>query len=126
MPSQIMQFNNSQINRPTTAAAGVRYPHRGDINVLSHSSLSVSSVKGRGIIANQGLAAPGVEQVKRFRSDFPNLPGFSKFSTLRPQSPKVSSKCWFVLLVFNTILESFSSKASLVANSYSYSCCFMF
>ena len=77
MPSQIMQYNDSQNNRPTTAA-GVRYSHRGN------SSLSM-----RG--SNQGLAHLSVnaEKVKRFRSDFPNLPGFSKFSTLRPHSPKV-------------------------------------
>ena len=94
MPSQIMQFNSYQNNRPATAA-GVRYS-RGDVNVHSHSSLSM--MKGRGTSTNQGLALAGAsEQVKRFRSDFPNLPGFSKFSGLRPQSPKVSSRRLFVL-----------------------------
>jgi hypothetical protein len=94
MPSQIMQFNSYQKNRPATAA-GVR-SSRGDVNVHSNSSLSL--MKGRGTSTNQGLALAGAsEQVKRFRSDFPNLPGFSKFSGLRPQSPKVSSTRLFIV-----------------------------
>ena len=30
------------------------------------------------------------DNLKKFRSDFPNLPGFSKHTSLRPRSPKVS------------------------------------
>ncbi len=38
---------------------------------------------------NHGRTLSG-EQIKTFRSEFPNLPGFSRHSLLRPQSPKVS------------------------------------
>lgn len=38
-----------------------------------------------------GFNSDHSENIKRFRSDFPNLPGFSRHSLLRPQSPKVKS-----------------------------------
>ena len=39
-------------------------------------------------VINQELVES--DELKKFRSSFPNLPGFSKHSSFRPQSPKVS------------------------------------
>ena len=41
-------------------------------------------------VINQELVES--DELKKFRSSFPNLPGFSKHSSFRPQSPKVSLK----------------------------------
>ena len=70
------QVSCYRTKRPVTAS-----PNNGRARVpLSPSS----STTGGG-----GLLASG-EQIKRFRSEFPNLPGFSRHALLRPQSPKVS------------------------------------
>jgi hypothetical protein len=37
----------------------------------------------------RGINPARSEQIKKFRSEFPNLPGFSRHAMLRPQSPKV-------------------------------------
>jgi len=76
-PSQVMKYNGYQSNRPGTAAA-VRYSPRG---------LSTTGNNQEGL----GHLSVNSDKVKRFRSEFPNLPGFSQFSALRPQSPKVSN-----------------------------------
>lgn len=59
--SQISQYRS---NRPVTAS-----PNKVRIGLSLNSDHS--------------------EQIKRFRSEFPNLPGFSRHALLRPQSPKV-------------------------------------
>ena len=45
----------------------------------------------------KGMNLGRSEQIKRFRSEFPNLPGFSRHAMLRPQSPKVRSSCTLCL-----------------------------
>lgn len=62
--SQISQYRN---NRPVTASPN----------------------HGRRSIIHTGGGGDRTEQIKRFRSEFPNLPGFSRHALLRPQSPKV-------------------------------------
>ena len=53
-------------------------------NILSKRNNNGSIGRGREM---SNLVAS--EKIQRFRDDFPNLPGFSKYATLRPQSPKV-------------------------------------
>lgn len=75
MPSQVMHYTRYQNNRPTTAACSSR------------------GTLVRGGTTNSDRSQSGLGQhlsVNKFRSEFPNLPGFSKFTTLRPNSPKVS------------------------------------
>jgi hypothetical protein len=79
MPSHRIQKSVSQNNHPTTAV-GVTYPRK-----------SASSLSMRGSNQELGHLSVNAEKVKRFRSDFPSLPGFSRFTNLRPQSPKVSA-----------------------------------
>ena len=77
MPSQVMHYTRYQSNRPTTALGCTRSSNSMGRTGSASMNIHVTS-------QNAHLSA------NKFRSEFPNLPGFSKFSTLRPQSPKVS------------------------------------